>query len=125
MRNTDLTQADTRYFSYARRAYIDVTYSMVKCSNCRETFTLYYYQSPDDVASTTFPPWREDPYEKIDTVAAGNPFDANSALSTKGINIKTFSIGPLRRLVENGNGNVRLLRWCLVIQERVLYRCSR
>lgn len=79
--------------SGVKRVYMDITYSMVKCDTCRETFTLYYYQSSRDVASSTFPPWRANPYVKIDTVAAGTRFDATSSASNGGINHKTFNIG--------------------------------
>ena len=68
----------------------------MKCENCRETFTLYYYPSSDDVASSTFPPWRESPFIKIDTVAANSRFDGEE-MRREGINRKTLVIGPLRR----------------------------
>lgn len=68
----------------------------MKCDDCRETFTLYYYSSVSDVASTTFPPWKETPYKKIDTVAAGSRFESANA-GPQGINRKTLAIGPLDR----------------------------
>nr|XP_039250024.1 ephrin type-A receptor 5-like isoform X1 [Styela clava] len=80
----------------AQRVYMDITYSMMKCDTCKETFTLYYYQSNSDVASSTFPRWQAQPYIKIDTVAAGTRFDASSS-SNGGINHKTFSIGLRRK----------------------------
>ena len=70
----------------------------MKCESCRETFTLYYYPSSDDVASSTFPPWRESPFIKIDTVAANSRFDAEE-MRKDGINQKTLVMGPLKRCV--------------------------
>lgn len=48
---------------------------MMDCSrlnqrHCRETFTLYYYQSERDEATPTHPSWMENPYTKVSTVAA-------------------------------------------------------
>nr|XP_039251463.1 ephrin type-A receptor 5-like [Styela clava] len=85
----------------AKRAYIDVEFSMMKCDsaktkNCRETFNLYYYENDKDVASSTFPPWRERPYIKIDTIAAGKRF-INGDSNEKGINRKTWTLGPLKK----------------------------
>ncbi len=57
---------------------------------CKETFNLFYYEATDDkVASSTFPPWRaEEPYRKIDTVAAK---------VYGGLNNETYQIGPIQR----------------------------
>lgn len=82
----------------ATRLHVEIEFSIQKCDSpelvtakyCRETFNLFYYESDTDVASSTFPLWREKPYEKVDTVAANN--DGN-------INKKKFTIGPLKRLV--------------------------
>nr|CAB3242926.1 ephrin type-A receptor 5-like [Phallusia mammillata] len=77
------------------RIYIDLEYSIDQCSSdkkdakCKETFNLFYYQAKADVASSTFPPWRENPYKKIDTVAAN--------AGSQEINRKTFSVGSLKR----------------------------
>ena len=78
--------------------YIDIEFSIVKCEGvkCRETFTLYYYPSADDVASSTFPQWKETPFIKIDTVAANTRFDGRQN-GDEGVNRKTLVIGPLHR----------------------------
>lgn len=74
---------------------MDVEYSIEQCSSdkkdakCKETFNLFYYQATKDIASSTFPPWRERPYVKIDTVAAN--------AGPQQINKKTFSFGSLSR----------------------------
>lgn len=72
----------------------------MKCEECRETFTLYYYPSSSNVASSTFPPWQENPFIKIDTVAAGERFESSNA-GPGGINKKTLVIGPLHRYVKS------------------------
>lgn len=48
---------------------------MMECSSlnqrhCKETFNLLYYQSDSDEATPTHPPWMENPYTKIATLAA-------------------------------------------------------
>ncbi|KAJ3584948.1 hypothetical protein NHX12_013671, partial [Muraenolepis orangiensis] len=55
--------------------YVEIRFTMMECSGlnfrqCKETFNLYYYQSPTDSASLTQPSWMEKPYIKVDTVAA-------------------------------------------------------
>uniref|UniRef100_F6ZB89 receptor protein-tyrosine kinase n=1 Tax=Ciona intestinalis TaxID=7719 RepID=F6ZB89_CIOIN len=80
----------------AQRIYMDIEFSVMKCEECRETFALYYYPSSSDTATTTFPPWRENPYIKIDTLAAGERFDSET-VGAEGINKKTLVIGPLSR----------------------------
>ena len=86
----------------AEIAYIDVEFSMMKCDNlessCKETFNLYYFESDRDDASSTFPPWRENPYIKIDTIA-GERFSTSDRDVNEGINFKTWSIGPLTKSV--------------------------
>jgi len=84
----------------ARRVYVDIEFSVMRCEDCRETFTFYYYPSSSNVASSTFPPWRENPFIKVDTVAAGERFDSGS-VGPGGINKKTLVIGPLTRWALN------------------------
>lgn len=74
---------------------MEIEFSITKCDwpgmnddYCRQTFNLFYYESEQDVASSTFPPWQERPYVKVDTVAAN---------SQNEINKKTFSISNLKR----------------------------
>lgn len=68
----------------------------MKCPGCKETFTLYYYPSSEDVASSTFPPWRENPYIKLDTLAASEQFASHNPVPS-GINRKTLEIDSLLR----------------------------
>ena len=88
-------------FRNAKRAYIDVEFSMRECvdlhSDCKETFELYYFEYNHDVASSTFPPWRENPYIKIDTIAAGERFGFSDVDSSEGVNHKTWTLGPLSK----------------------------
>uniref|UniRef100_H2YTV7 Eph LBD domain-containing protein n=1 Tax=Ciona savignyi TaxID=51511 RepID=H2YTV7_CIOSA len=75
---------------------MEVEFSIKQCvsdptsvtSQCKETFNIFYYEVDSDVATTTFPPWREQPYVKIDTVAAN---------SINQVNSKSFSFGPIHR----------------------------
>jgi len=84
------------FFRTSQRIYVDIEYAVMKCDDCRETFTLYYYPSSTDVASSTFPPWRENPYIKLDTIAASERFDSDS-IGPYGINKKTLAISQLER----------------------------
>nr|XP_018668009.1 ephrin type-A receptor 5-like isoform X2 [Ciona intestinalis] len=79
--------------------HLDVEFSINHCSHdtlpdnmkktqCKETFNMFYYEADGDVATSTFPPWREKPYVKIDTIAAN---------SVNRVNTKTFSFGPITR----------------------------
>ncbi|NWT95109.1 EPHB4 protein, partial [Urocynchramus pylzowi] len=36
---------------------------------CKETFSVFYHESDADTATATSPPWMENPYVKVDTVA--------------------------------------------------------
>ena len=70
---------------------------MRKCDDCKETFNLYYFEADTDEASSTYPPWRENPYVKIDTIAAAERFDSSDANIADGVNFKTWTLGPLTR----------------------------
>ncbi|NWI69883.1 EPHB4 protein, partial [Todus mexicanus] len=37
---------------------------------CKETFNVFYHESDADTATALSPPWMENPYVKVDTVAA-------------------------------------------------------
>ncbi|XP_062392331.1 ephrin type-B receptor 4a isoform X2 [Sardina pilchardus] len=85
----------------ASQVYVELRFTMVECSShssphpsCKETFNLYYYQSDADEATTSHPPWMENPYIKVDTVAS-------DFLLRKGgerkFNMKTLRLGPLSK----------------------------
>lgn len=59
----------------ATSLYVEIQFSMMECSglnqrHCKETFTVYYYESDSDEATPTRPAWMENPYTKVSTVAA-------------------------------------------------------
>lgn len=50
-------------------------FTMMECAglnqrHCKETFNLYMYASDSDEATPTHPPWMENPYTKVATIAA-------------------------------------------------------
>ncbi|KAM9728963.1 ephrin type-B receptor 4a [Menidia menidia] len=85
----------------ASQVYVELRFTMMECSStsthhrsCKETFNLYYYQADSNEATETHPPWMENPYTKVDTVAA-------DFLLRKGgerkFNVKTLRLGPLTK----------------------------
>ncbi|KAM4727418.1 ephrin type-B receptor 4a [Anableps anableps] len=85
----------------ASQVYVELRFTMMECSSrsthhrsCKETFNLYYYQADSNEATATYPPWMENPYTKVDTVAA-------DFLLRKGgerkFNVKTLRLGPLTK----------------------------
>uniref|UniRef100_A0A665V6C4 receptor protein-tyrosine kinase n=1 Tax=Echeneis naucrates TaxID=173247 RepID=A0A665V6C4_ECHNA len=85
----------------ASHVYVELRFTMMECSSrsthhrsCKETFNLYYYQADSNEATATYPPWMENPYTKVDTVAA-------DFLLRKGgerkFNVKTLRLGPLSK----------------------------
>ncbi|CAN9501436.1 unnamed protein product [Ophioblennius macclurei] len=85
----------------ASQVYVELRFTMMECSStsihhrsCKETFNVYYYQADSDEATATYPPWMENPYTKVDTVAA------DFLLSKDGerkFNVKTFRVGTLSK----------------------------
>uniref|UniRef100_A0A672GU70 receptor protein-tyrosine kinase n=1 Tax=Salarias fasciatus TaxID=181472 RepID=A0A672GU70_SALFA len=85
----------------ASQVYVELRFTMMECSStsthhrsCKETFNVYYYQADSDEATATYPPWMENPYVKVDTVAA------DFLLSKDGerkFNVKTFRVGTLSK----------------------------
>ncbi|NXO61136.1 EPHB4 protein, partial [Aramus guarauna] len=68
---------------------------------CKETFNVFYHESDADTATALTPPWMENPYVKVDTVAAEH-LTRRSATTGGGrpagrINRKTLRLGPLSR----------------------------
>ncbi|MFT7796419.1 ephrin type-B receptor 4 [Arapaima gigas] len=85
----------------ASQVYVELRFTMMECSSlptqhrtCKETFNLLYYQADTDEATATYPPWMENPYVKVDTVAA-------DFLLRKGgerkFNVKTLRLGTLTK----------------------------
>lgn len=85
----------------ASQVYVELTFTMMECSSrgthhrsCKETFNLYYYEADADEASASYPPWMENPYVKVDTVAADFLLKKGGA---KKFNVKTLRLGPLSK----------------------------
>uniref|UniRef100_A0A8D0CIF2 receptor protein-tyrosine kinase n=1 Tax=Scleropages formosus TaxID=113540 RepID=A0A8D0CIF2_SCLFO len=85
----------------ASQVYVELRFTMMECSSlptqhrtCKETFNLFYYQADTDEATATYPPWMENPYVKVDTVAA-------DFLLRKGgerkFNVKILRLGTLNK----------------------------
>ncbi|KAM5125453.1 ephrin type-B receptor 4 [Mantella aurantiaca] len=89
----------------AHHAYVEITFTMIECASfsragrsCKETFNLYYYQANADLANEHFPPWMENPWVKVDTVAAdtlARPSVRGTGSSMRS-NVKTLRLGPLK-----------------------------
>uniref|UniRef100_A0A663N9F4 Ephrin type-B receptor 2 n=1 Tax=Athene cunicularia TaxID=194338 RepID=A0A663N9F4_ATHCN len=65
----------------AHRIHVEMKFSVRDCSSipnvpgsCKETFNLYYFESDFDSATKTFPNWMENPWMKVDTIAADESF---------------------------------------------------
>lgn len=55
----------------ASQVYVELRFTMMECSSsthhrsCKETFNLFYYQADSNEATSTYPPWMENPYTKV------------------------------------------------------------
>ncbi|XP_026110884.1 ephrin type-B receptor 4-like isoform X2 [Carassius auratus] len=85
----------------ASQVYVELKFTMIECSSrtthhrsCKETFNLYYYESDTDDATATHPAWMENPYTKVDTVAADFLLRKGGE---KKFNVKTLRLGPLTK----------------------------
>ncbi|XP_059400681.1 ephrin type-B receptor 4a-like isoform X2 [Carassius carassius] len=85
----------------ASQVYVELLFTMIECSSrtthhrsCKETFNLYYYESDTDDATATHPAWMENPYSKVDTVAADFLLRKGGE---KKFNVKTLRMGPLTK----------------------------
>ncbi|NXR84653.1 EPHB4 protein, partial [Pycnonotus jocosus] len=64
---------------------------------CKETFTVFYHESDTDTATATHPPWMENPYVKVDTVAAEHLARPGAGPGRGRVNRKVLRLGPLSR----------------------------
>uniref|UniRef100_A0A3B4GE58 receptor protein-tyrosine kinase n=1 Tax=Pundamilia nyererei TaxID=303518 RepID=A0A3B4GE58_9CICH len=85
----------------ASQVYVELRFTMMECSSrsthhrsCKETFNLYYYEADSNEATATNPPWMENPYIKVDTVAADFLLRKDGE---KKLNVKTLRLGPLNK----------------------------
>nr|XP_055058829.1 ephrin type-B receptor 3-like [Misgurnus anguillicaudatus] len=83
------------------RVYVELKFTVRDCDtipnileSCKETFNLFYYESDGDTATASSPPWRENPYVKVDTIA---PDESFSMLESGIVNTKVRSFGPLSK----------------------------
>uniref|UniRef100_A0AAY4ERP6 receptor protein-tyrosine kinase n=1 Tax=Denticeps clupeoides TaxID=299321 RepID=A0AAY4ERP6_9TELE len=89
----------------AQRIHVEMKFSVRDCSSipgvpgsCKETFNLYYYESDSDTATKTFPPWMENPWIKVDTIAADESFSqVDLGGRVMKINTEVRSFGPVSR----------------------------
>uniref|UniRef100_A0A3Q3FFV8 receptor protein-tyrosine kinase n=1 Tax=Labrus bergylta TaxID=56723 RepID=A0A3Q3FFV8_9LABR len=89
----------------AQRIHVQMKFSVRDCSSipnvpgsCKETFNLYYYESDSDTATKTSPSWMENPWVKVDTIAADESFsrvDLGGRIMK--INSEVRSFGPVSR----------------------------
>ncbi|XP_067286911.1 ephrin type-B receptor 2b isoform X1 [Pseudorasbora parva] len=89
----------------AQRIHVEMKFSVRDCSSipkvpgsCKETFNLYYYESDTDTATKVFPPWMENPWIKVDTIAADESFSqVDLGGRVMKINTEVRSFGPVSR----------------------------
>lgn len=89
----------------AVHVYATIRFTMMEClslprasRSCKETFTVFYYESEADTATAHTPAWMENPYIKVDTVAAEHLTRKRPGAEATGkVNIKTLRLGPLSK----------------------------
>ncbi|XP_043819227.1 ephrin type-B receptor 4 [Dromiciops gliroides] len=89
----------------ARTVYATLRFTMLECLSlpqagraCKETFTVFYYESDADTATALSPSWMENPYIKVDTVAAEHLTRKRPGSEATGkVNVKTLRLGPLTK----------------------------
>ncbi|XP_068188976.1 ephrin type-B receptor 2-like isoform X2 [Antennarius striatus] len=89
----------------AQRIHVQMKFSVRDCGSipnvpgsCKETFNLFYYESDSDTATKLSPPWMENPWVKVDTIAADESFsqvDLGGRIMK--INSEVRSFGPVSR----------------------------
>ncbi|XP_062871635.1 ephrin type-B receptor 2 [Trichomycterus rosablanca] len=89
----------------AQRIHVEIKFSVRDCSSvpnvpgsCKETFNLYYFESDSDLATKVHPPWMENPWIKVDTIAADESFSqVDLGGRVMKINTEMRSFGPVSR----------------------------
>ncbi|KAM5131284.1 ephrin type-B receptor 4 isoform 2-T2 [Callospermophilus lateralis] len=89
----------------AVHVYATLRFTMLEClslpragRSCKETFTVFYYESDADTATALTPAWMENPYIKVDTVAAEHLTRKRPGAEATGkVNVKTLRLGPLSK----------------------------
>ncbi|KAF4078368.1 hypothetical protein AMELA_G00198450 [Ameiurus melas] len=87
----------------ASQLYVEIRFTIMECGTlrshsqthtCKETFNVYYYQSDDDSGTLTHPAWMENPYTKVDTVAADFLLRRGGERKS---NVKTLRVGQITK----------------------------
>ncbi|XP_043917703.1 ephrin type-B receptor 2 isoform X2 [Protopterus annectens] len=89
----------------AQRIHVEMKFSVRDCSSipnvpgsCKETFNLYYYEMDSDSATKISPPWMENPWVKVDTIAADESFSqVDQGERVMKINTEVRSFGPVSK----------------------------
>uniref|UniRef100_A0A8C2EMJ7 receptor protein-tyrosine kinase n=1 Tax=Cyprinus carpio TaxID=7962 RepID=A0A8C2EMJ7_CYPCA len=89
----------------AQRIHVEMKFSVRDCSSipnvtgsCKETFNLYYFEADKDEATKVYPPWMENPWIKVDTIAADESFSqVDLGGRVMKINTEIRSFGPVSR----------------------------
>uniref|UniRef100_A0A6Q2YWJ3 receptor protein-tyrosine kinase n=1 Tax=Esox lucius TaxID=8010 RepID=A0A6Q2YWJ3_ESOLU len=89
----------------AQRIHVEMKFSVRDCSSipsvpgsCKETFNLYYYEADSDTANKGSPAWMENPWIKVDTIAADESFSqVDLGGRVMKINKEIRSFGPVSR----------------------------
>ncbi|XP_064822497.1 ephrin type-B receptor 2-like isoform X3 [Oncorhynchus masou masou] len=89
----------------AQRIHVEMKFSVRDCSSipnvpgsCKETFNLYYYESDSDTANKVSPAWMENPWIKVDTIAADESFSqVDLGGRVMKINTEVRSFGPVSK----------------------------
>ncbi|XP_043531329.1 ephrin type-B receptor 2-like [Chiloscyllium plagiosum] len=89
----------------AKRIHVEMKFSVRDCSSipnvpgsCKETFNLYYYESNTDSATKITPYWMENPWIKVDTIAADESFSqVDLGGRVMKINTEVRSFGPVSK----------------------------
>ncbi|XP_026518110.2 ephrin type-B receptor 4-like, partial [Terrapene carolina triunguis] len=89
----------------AAHVYAELRYTVVECFSlprparaCKETFNVFFYEAERDLATATDPPWLENPWVKVDTVAAEHLTRKRPGAEATGkVNVKTLRLGPLTK----------------------------
>ncbi|XP_016404748.1 ephrin type-B receptor 2-like [Sinocyclocheilus rhinocerous] len=87
----------------AQRIHVEMKFSVRDCSSipnvtgsCKETFNLYYFESDKDIATKVYPAWMENPWIKVDTIAADESFSqVDLGGRVMKINTEVRSFGPV------------------------------
>uniref|UniRef100_A0A8B9JS18 receptor protein-tyrosine kinase n=2 Tax=Astyanax mexicanus TaxID=7994 RepID=A0A8B9JS18_ASTMX len=89
----------------AQRIHVEMKFSVRDCSSipnvpgsCKETFNLYYFEADSDTATKVYPAWMENPWIKVDTIAADESFSqVDLGGRVMKINREVRSFGPVSR----------------------------